>query len=436
MLKSIYPHRLLSFVHTQPFGRLSDIMRLHSRHLMHILLRVGTFSREDYQRGAIPIETLIYCIVFGLLTWTTIVFGVAVFLQWMPAYSAIMGIAVGVSHYDRFSLMGTTSFLLMEYLWYEPFSRLMFDDSNRRRRYPPLELLYEYEEKLDAEIDAPTRRNFIRWYSRAHLAVITYLHCVWTGIAVQTAYMWWLVLRHFLHGHIGLFEVPLYIFLSSHSHFLGAFSVVISSTFYTDLFFLVKVFKYKLARCFTFLQMLRLSPQVNPFYLQRFDHEYMHLHRQLNGYNAFSQKLIYMCDLIFKCAGSITFSFFAAQQGEVKSSTTLMITTMFLISYAGLQLVFTYLAFFPEENLRTFKAVAGIAAKNSRNYCSQYGSHNSHSFNSNIRPLLKLNMQVQFLAKNKFAFTYTSHYCIQKTNIIENVFANFYFLTLFYRKFV
>lgn len=435
---------LKKFVKIKQFDQLSEVMHLHITHLWHILLRMDVYTRAEYKSKMFTEKSFLYYNghIMSKLNRLTIILGFAMFLKYMPTYSSIMGAALGVSHYDRFSLMATTSFIFLEYLWSGAFDKTV----QRKDNYAPLDLLYEYEEKLDTEIDPLTKRHLLLWYSKAHWVVITYLHFVWSAIAVQCMYITVLIVQHGLvncdnpevQTWIPLYL--LYIFFAVNSNFLGAYSVVISSTFYTDLFFLVKIFKYKLVKCFACLQVLRQS--LNPVYLHRFDHGYMSLHRQLNGYNDFTQKLIYICDLIFKCAGSITFSFFAAQRGAEKNrSIVLLITVMFIVSYAGLQLVFTYLAYFPEENLRAFKAVSSISARNGVRavHNTQYRSNGSYLLyngNNSIRCLSKINIQTQFLANNKFAFTYTSHYCIQKIKIIENVFANFYFFILFFQNFV
>ncbi|KAH9404149.1 ABC protein, sub ABCG [Tyrophagus putrescentiae] len=340
--------------------------------------------------------------------------------------------------YHRFSVMATSTFLIAELTWLAAFTE-QFAGKNKA-----LDLIYELSSSLERDLTSGQQERQIRWFNRAHFFIGWYVKSNYAGILSQMLMIWGIILRSwYIKGSISLLEVPLYLFLSASSNHLGAFAIVFSTFLINDLFFMIGVFKCKLDRCWRLLRTLLLSNNSinNSHYaLHCFDHQYGDLHRQLNMYNCFASKFIYMSNMIVKVAANITFTILLSQGNLASNYIGLVIIFCYIFGYFSLQLVFLILAYFPGQNLLVFKAVSGFSAHQAlltATVNERYNSYPSNRINrSNLKYLLKLNNLTHFLTNNQFGFTYSVFYLVQKWDILDNTFYTFYLLLLFYKRYI
>lgn len=435
----------LSSINSKPkfsnsFSKISQVLHLQSRHLIVLLLRMN-FSQQEYAN-----KTLVYnfrslklCIFWTTNNWVTIVFFSFIFYQYFPAYSQIYGAVLGIEKtYHRFSVMATSTFLIAELTWLAAFTE-HFAGKNKA-----LDLIYELSSSLERDLTSGQQERQIRWFNRAHFFIGWYVKSNYAGILSQMFMIWGIIFRSwYIKGSISLLEVPLYLFLSASSNHLGAFAIVFSTFLINDLFFMIGVFKCKLDRCWRLLRTLLLSNNSinNSHYaLHCFDHQYGDLHRQLNMYNCFASKFIYMSNMIVKVAANITFTILLSQGNLASNYIGLVIIFCYIFGYFSLQLVFLILAYFPGQNLLVFKAVSGFSAHQAlltATVNERYNSYPSNRINrSNLKYLLKLNNLTHFLTNNQFGFTYSVFYLVQKWDILDNTFYTFYLLLLFYKRYI
>lgn len=430
--------KLLKLKYSPSFSKISQVLHLQSRHIIVLLLRMN-FSRYEYTNKTLVynFQSLKLCILWTIVNWVAIVFFTFIFFQYLPAYGKIYGTVLGVEKsYHRFSMMATSTFVIAEFTWLTAFIE-HYSGKNKA-----LDLVYELSSSLETELSQSEQEKQLRWFNRAQFFIQMHIKQVYAGIAFQVFIVYGLFIKYYLKGEITLLEVPLYMFLCTSSNQMGAFSIVLFSNMINDFFFMINVFKIKLDQCFHLLRCL-LSSSVNGhsegnYALCRFDHQYSELHRQVNMYNAFGRKFIFMCDMIIKIAANVTFTTLLSQ-GNLSSNTVgLTIMTFYASGYFSLQLLYFMLANFPAQNLLVYKAVCHLNAHQVLALKSTFTSDRSlHSSRSSVKYLLKLNTLIDFLQSNQsFGFTYSVFYLVQKWEIFDNAFYTICLLLLFYKRYI
>lgn len=421
-------------LHPTKFYSLSEIMYLHVRHFYMFLFRLkipSTFSKQNND-FVLSKKSLKMCIIWTGLNWVHIIWNIFLFFHFLPEYEFLSAKNFGVSDFSRFSLMMTSCYFLMEYIWYTQFMEMLSGENKS------LSLVKEYSYKLDSGSDLSRSQInlLLTFFNRQYPLLQMYLILVFGGLG----FFFGLLVYQFVKSHftynVKLWNVLVYILAAAYSNIQGIVVHVFALLFVLHLSFMIKIFKCKLINCEEWLKMY--SQSGSKVHFIKFNLTYIILHRSLNMYNVFCSKFIYMCDLACKLGGSITFSVFYAEGNLQKNQIGMTMVALFAVSYLAMQLVYTIFAYFPEKNLAIYKSLSSLNAYHfcATNSLKKKQSQNSMFHRENLRHFLRVNSLIQTLAKNRFGFSYSTHFLILKTNVVENAFANFYFLVLFVKKFV
>lgn len=428
----------LKLKYSPSFSKISQILHLQSRHIIVLLLRMN-FSRNEYTSKTFVynFKSMKLCIFWTIINWITIIFFTAIFFQCLPKYGKIYSAVLGVEkNYHRFSMMGTSTFIIAEFTWITAFLE-HYGGKNKA-----LDLVYELSSSLETELNTGQQEKRIRWFNRAHFLIDMHNKQVYAGITFQVFIVYGLFFKSYFNGEISMLEVPFYMFLCTSSNQLGAFSIVLFTNLINDFFFMIGVFKCKLEQCFHLLKCL-LSSSVNNnnsssnYELNRFDYQYSQLNRQINMYNVFVRKFILMCDMIIKFAANVTFITLLSQGNLNSNFVGLIILSFYVLGYISLQSLFHMLANFPKQNSFVYKTICSLSAHQILNVKNTFSNdRSSYPSRSCIKYLLKLNTLTEFLQQNQFGFTYSVFYLVQKWDILNNAFHTISLLLLFYKRYI
>lgn len=425
----------LKFKISPSYTKISQIFHLQSRHIIVYLLRMS-FSSHEYTSKTIcyNFKNLKLCIFWTANNWVTIILFILIFYHYLPNYGRIYGSFLGIEKtYSRFSLMATSSFLIAEFTW------LIAFNENVAQKNKALDLMFELSKSCKTELNPNQQQKLVFWFNRAHLFINLYNKLLYSCLAFQLFAIYWLIFKfYYFKKQISVFEFLLYLYLSSSSNFMGYFAFVTGFRFIIDLLFIIGVFKYKLNQCFRLLRFFSFGRLIKKcFLLHCFNIQYSGLHRQLNMYNVFIRKFIYMINIILNVAANITFVIFLSQKSITFNYVGWFIIVSYIFSYCSLQQIFFILAYFPKQNLLIYKT---ISCNNAYQTLKMQKTSSLIINKTNVLYSLKLNTLIDFLAGNQstpvnqFGFTNSVFYLVKKLNILDNTFYTIFLLLLFYKR--
>lgn len=419
-------------LHPTKFHSLSEIMYLHLRHFYFFLFRLKIPAKFNKQNNYFILnkKNVRLCITWTGLNWLHIIWSIFLFLQFLPEYGFLCSKGFGIANYSRFSLMMTSAFILMEHICYTQVKEMIPTENKT------LSLIKEYLDKLDTDLARKQINYLLNFFNKKYPLLKIYITLVFSSLSSFFFLLAYQFAKSYFTYNIKLWRLPIYILVAAWSNFQGIVIHIFGITISLHLYFIIKIFKFKLANCEEWLKQYSVSE--NRLYFNKFNQTYITLHRSLNMYNVFCSKFTYMCDLALKLSGSITFSVFYLEGNFQKNQLAMGIAGLFVVSYIAIQLVYTIFAYFPEKNLAIYKSVSSI---NAIHFCAfnnlkKVKDQNSTLYKKNLRHFMRVNSMVQMLAVNQtFGFTYSSYFLILKKTVVDKIFSNFYFLLLFVKKF-
>lgn len=446
------------------------LFQLNPNHFMYPFKFLDYFFATENSNTVFTIKSpknlirILFTILRKTVIWSTIAFQlINYFCPEAFFYNEMLDKAIGIRQYsDKASGVGAFTNCFLEILTLYA-SKELFTTG----MYPPLKLIKEFSSSLHLTVDRLQAKTLIAWYSNIYLTGLMYrksvqlcLFCLlYPWIAFYSALF-------YQEKLISTLEVLLYNFFTLVGCHLGVTTLSFNTFFFIDLFFIVRIFKYRLQKASTQLKITPFFTGQTKKRVQQFACKYLDLHRQLQQFNVFTSTFYLYMDASVKLASAVVFAIFLSQSTEtikfkLANSQSSYVTQKvlhviaILVPYLGLNVSMLYLAHFPTQNLKLYKLyyrktltfltlnetsskklnVHNNAAKNMSSDDKTFKNNEILFFKMNsINFALKVDSMVAFLGScnNKMAFSYASFFPITKLCTAENVIANLYLIILVY----
>lgn len=413
---------------------LNQIMNLQTTHFIELLfnLKPISFQYPFYWSNYFSFTTDLT--VFALkktFLWSTILLQLYNFL-FPTAIVRIVESSLGINiHIDKlFGLAGLTN-ILLEHLSFTALHKLL-----TTTKYAPLTLCYDYSVSLDSTIDSNYSIKLIFWYTKTYSVAMWYLKFVKMFLFLCGFSFVFNSVKFFLEGLIDVPELTFHIYFSLADCYVSTFCLIFGAFIFVDLFFTVKIFKYKLRKAKKHLKMAPFVGKKRSAH--QFTRQYMALHRELKMFNLFTSNFYFFWDVSFKIASSIFFAIFLLHTDTNFKSAYAQISISIVLfgAYFGMNASMLYLAYFPNQNFELYKMyykMAFTARSWKNNHLNKKILKNMFLTNLNwseMKHNLKVDSMIAFLSNNKMSFSYASFFPITNVCTVENIIANLYIIIL------
>ena len=175
--------------------------------------------------------------------WSTILLQLYTFLC-STAIVRIVRRALGINiHIEKLFGLAALINILLEHLSFTA-SHTLFTTE----KYAPLTLCFEYSVFLDSAIGSSHSNKLITWYTKTYSFAMWYLKFVKMFLLICGLSFTFYSVMFYIDGLINFPELAFNIYFSLADCYVSTFSLVFGAYIFVDLFFIVKIFKYKLQK--------------------------------------------------------------------------------------------------------------------------------------------------------------------------------------------
>lgn len=418
-------------LNNKKFKSLSEIFQIVQINHIKIFLVRYDFSKTDYFNKNIKLKFEL-SFVQTFIQWAILSVLLCVFFKIFPSFDAfivVWGKAIRVQHYDVFISTPIIGFIAIEKIFYKSFGQLL------RYKNGMIDTVFELADNIEGEVSRIEKLSYLDFYSKSnYYSTLGYKlssFCL-IPLVLQLSY---LSVVEYLKASITARQLVLYIWMFILMNLNAANSLSAIYVILPDFIFILKIFRSKFIKCQIFLKYTNAS--LNVSFLNKFITEYIHLHRRISNYNCTLSGQLQVEDLVFKLSGIIVWIFYI-KQDEPLNHVSYIILFLYTATYCIFQLVLSRLGYFPEQNGKSYQYLNSLNARSQKVdvFQRKRSVNYFYTFNPNekLRKLIKVNCFVDFMASNKLGFTYGNQFLITKKEVFTNLFHDFYFLTLFYKR--
>ncbi len=410
------------------YQNFKQIMKLFLKQHIEILfhLNSNTFQYPFNFKNFVNENYIKRTVIQKLVLWYAIVLVLILSNILNSKLVTIYENATCINNSSKILLMACATIILLEFFWLITLKQLSCN------KYRPLFLFDEYFHLLDNDFKLINVSKFIYFFNIVYFCKNLYFKFIMVILYLNTGNLIFFTFWFFCHKLINIFEFFLYIYLITVLNFVGGYCIFFTTSFYLNIIFMTKIFKYKLKLCQITLRKLILTNNNLKTYV--FNFQFLTLHRHLNMFNVFTSRYIWLCDILFKISFSLTTSSLLLQKNSKSNSTFFKIAILFMyfVGYGCLNVSLIYLASFPSESLKMYKIYNKLLFTNNVKYRLRKNKCLFSVYNhlKNVKICFCFDSMIQILGKNKFSFSYLSCYLLTYLFVAENVIGNIYFVML------